>query len=124
MLLRIKRAEKTGFLSLKEFGLKEIPPQVFTILSLHTLILSQNPIQSIPAEIKNLKKLKILHLVKCELTDDSIPVDIKDTNIEDIDISYNNLSSLSNILSIASLKKLSARHNDILSIQPSDVRPH
>ncbi len=117
---RIERAKKTGFLSLKEFGLDEIPKEIFEIENLHTLILSNNPVKMIPPEIASLKNLKSLHMASCELFDDSIPEQLSSLQLEELILSNNGLTNFDKLTGLFSLKRLNLSSNEILSL-PADV---
>lgn len=121
MLDRIKRAEKSGFLSLKDYGLNEIPPEVFGLANLKTLILSNNPIQTIPKEIGALKALKTLQVADCSLFDDSIPEELTTLPLEEITLTSNGLTNFELLTKIASLKKINLGGNDIVEIPTSVV---
>lgn len=116
MMDRIKRAEKSGFLSLKEYGLTEIPIEVFSLVDLKTLILSSNPLQNIPKEIGNLKSLKTLQLADCSLFDDSIPEEITSLPLEEITLTSNGLTNFELLVKISTLKRLNLAGNDIVEI--------
>lgn len=116
---RIKRAEKSGFLSLKEYGLTEIPPEVFTLTGLKTLILSNNPLQSIPKEIEALSQLKTLQLADCSLFDDSLPEELYKLPLEELTLANNGFTKFDEITRIESLKRLNLAGNDILTIPES-----
>lgn len=114
---RLKRAEKSGFLSLKDFDLKEIPAEVFKLEGLKTLILSNNPLQSIPKDIGSLKNLKSLHLASCELADDSLPQELVQlTCLEELDLSNNQLTAFDQLTALKSLKRLVIKSNDVLAM--------
>lgn len=119
MLDRIKRAEKSGFLSLKDYGLSEIPPEVFALSDLKTLIISNNPVQAIPKEIGNLKSLKTLQAADCSLFDDSIPEELVTLPLEELTLTSNGLTNFELMTKIASLKRLNLGGNDIVEIPQS-----
>ncbi len=122
---RLKRAEKSGFLSLKDFDLKEVPPEVFKIAGLKTLILSNNPLQSLPGEIGALQSLRSLHLASCDLADDSLPAELLQlAGLEELDLSNNQLTAFDRLTSLKSLKRLLLKSNDLLAVPDSVASPH
>ena len=120
MLDRIKRAEKSGFLSLKDYGLTEIPQEVFELFNLKTLILSDNPLQMLPKELGNLSSLKILQVTNCSFFDDSIPNEIAKLPLEEITLTSNGLTNFDILTRIPTLKRINLGSNDIISI-PENV---
>lgn len=119
MLDRIKRAEKSGFLSLKEYGLSEIPEEVFSLVDLKTLILSNNPLQTIPKQIEALSKLRILQLADCSLFDDSLPDELLKLPLEELTLANNGFTNFDKLTKIETLKRLNLASNDILSVPES-----
>jgi len=127
---RIKRAQKTGFLSLKDWGLTTIPPEIFDIPNLHTLILSDNQIETIPPQISKLKNLKNLQLASCGIFDDGLPQELATLPLEELSLASNGLNTIDLLTRIPTLKKLNLQSNDILTIpatvariNPLDRRP-
>ena len=116
MIDRIKRAEKSGFLSLKDYGLSEIPPEVWELTGLKTLILSNNPLQKIPKEIAALKSLKVVQLADCSLFDDSFPEEIMTLPLEELTLTSNGITDFSLMTKIPTLKRLNLAGNDIVEI--------
>lgn len=119
MLDRIKRADKSGFLSLKEYDLKEIPKEVFELTGLKTLILSNNPLQAVPKEIAALSQLKILQLADCSLFDDSLPEELSSLPLEELTLANNGLTNFERLTKITTLKRLNLAGNDILALPES-----
>lgn len=118
---RLKRAEKSGFLSLKDFGLTELPPDLFKLLNLHTLILSNNPLHTLPPDLGRLHALRTLHLAACDLADDSLPPELAQLpNLEELDLSANQFTSFDRLTGLKSLKRLVLRANDVLAM-PANV---
>ena len=122
MIDRIKRAEKSGFLSLKDYGLEEIPAEVFALTGLKTLILSNNPLKSVSKEIGALKSLKVLQMTDCGLFDDSIPEEITSLPLEELTLSSNGLTTFELLTKLTTLKRLNLAGNDIVEI-PVSVKP-
>jgi Leucine-rich repeat (LRR) protein len=119
MMDRIKRAEKSGFLSLKDYGLEEIPPEVFALTGLKTLILSNNPLKTISKEISALKSLKTLQMADCGLFDDSLPEEITTLPLEELTLTSNGLTNFELLTKITSLRRLNLAGNDIVEIPAS-----
>ena len=115
----LERAKTTHFLSLKDFGLAEIPPQVFELLDLKVLILSSNPLRRIPSEIGCLTQLKTLHLVNCELGDEGLPEELYSLqNLEELNLGMNHLNEVEGLLSrFEKMARLNLSNNDVLSIE-------
>jgi len=105
---KLKNANATGLLSLRESGLKAIPPEVLQIAKLHTLDLNANSIKEIPAEIGALLKLKVLHLHENSIV--AMPNLVSLERLHTLTLDGNKLSSL-NGLPATKLKKLTLRRN-------------
>ena len=99
-----------------------MPPEIFEVANLKTLILSNNPISSIPKDIAKLKNLTNLQMNQCSLYDDGIPEEISALNLEELSLSGNALTSIKPLTCILSLKRLNASQNEILEI-PLEVTP-
>ena len=108
---------------MKDFGLTEIPEEVFGLTGLKTLILSNNPLQKIAQEIGSLQSLKTLQMAECNLFDDSLPEEITKLPLEELTLTSNGLTSFDLLTQIPTLKRLNLASNDILTI-PSSVLLH
>ncbi|RHY04055.1 hypothetical protein DYB36_007394 [Aphanomyces astaci] len=109
---KIERAHATGILSLKGCKLKQIPADVFSIPTLHTLDLSQNAIKELPSHITQLVALKTLKV------DGNLLARVPDLSSL---VKLNNFVADNNaIVAIdglpTSLSKLSVRNNQLTSL--------
>jgi len=118
---KIEKAKKSNVLSLKKSNLTTIPPAVFNLTNLTTLIISFNKLQNIPDEIKNLTNLQVLHASNCFLSNDQISQQLwLLPNLKELNLVKNTLIDMKPILNVKSLTKLDLSDNDILEI-PSDI---
>lgn len=114
--MRIKRAEKSGFLTLKGFNLTSIPPEVFTIKGLKTLILSNNPLTEISPEIGKLQDLKNLHLSDCQLSSELFPAEFSSLKLDELNLANNMLTDINFLVGIKTLKRINLMGNEILDL--------
>lgn len=105
---------------MKDYGLNEIPEEVFKLQNLKILILSGNPLEKIPKEIGLLTQLQVLQLADCGLFDDSLPEDIATLQLEELTLSNNGLTGFDLLTKIATLKRLNISGNDIMTL-PQEV---
>lgn len=114
--MRIKRAEKSGFLTLKGFNLTSIPAEVFTIKGLKTLILSNNPLTEISPEIGKLQDLKNLHLSDCQLSSELFPAEFSSLKLDELNLANNMLTDINFLVGIKTLKRINLMGNEILDL--------
>jgi len=106
---------------LKDFGLNAVPAEVCKLSNLKTLILSNNPLKTIPLEIGELKSLQILQLSSCDLFDESIPAEVWKglTLLEEINLSNNGLTNMEPLMDLVGLKRVNLSNNELLKIPVS-----
>lgn len=106
MKIEIKNINQSK-LDLSNYGLKEIPKEVFELKNLKKLILRNNKIKNIPAEIEKLNRLETL-----DLSGNNISVFYSKicslTNLKILNLNNNKLKNTP--LQLTNLKKLSSIH--------------
>ena len=60
--IHLETAQKTGACTLSKLGLEEIPADVFKILKLRSLDVSQNKLENLAIQVSNLVNLKMLNI--------------------------------------------------------------
>lgn len=118
MQKKIERAKKSKFLSLKDFQLAELPEEIFEIEDLKVLIISGNPLTSLPGGIGKLKDLKTLHAANCSLEIEGIPEEIYGLEkLQELNLANNNLLASGRLLTdLKSVKRLNLSNNELLSL--------
>lgn len=101
-------------------AIKELPVEIFNLISLEDISVSDTKITKIPAEIGNLKKLKKLSLSGSEIT--KLPIQLFDLpNLETLNCSYNKINEIPpEIGKLIRLRSLSISKNLITKI-PDEI---
>lgn len=109
----IANPDRTTELKLKHCDLAFFPPEIFTMTNLKVLDLYNNKIDSIPAEIGQLKSLEVLILSKNELV--YLPDELFELpNLKVLSLHHNNLASLpANIGNLKNLEELRLDYNEL-----------
>ncbi|XP_035825487.1 protein flightless-1 homolog isoform X3 [Aplysia californica] len=104
------------FVDLSSNNLETLPPQMRRLTSLQTLILDNNPL--IHAQLRQLPVLTALQTLRMRNTQRTLsnfPTGLDTlTNLQDVDLSYNNLTRVPEALyKLSSLKRLNLSDNEI-----------
>ncbi len=115
----IENKEAITELYLSENKLESLPAEIGLLIKLEYLDLSSNKLQSLPAEIGLLKNLQILHLYNNELK--SLPVEISRLiNLKNLGLPDNKLESLpAEIGLLTNLQILDLYNNKLQSLPPT-----
>lgn len=117
----IEKAKQSNSLFLKKLPLTKIPDEVFQLTNLQTLVLSGLKLEKIPSEIGKLTNLTTFNAVDCGLYDNQIAPELWSLEkLEDLCLSKNKLTNVSNITKLTNLKTVDLSENEILKV-PSDI---
>jgi len=116
---RLERASKTGSLTLSDRK-KEVPKEVFALVQLHTLNLSDNVLEAIPPGLSALTKLKNLSLRANRLK--SIDTGIEAlVRLEVLTLDNNRLTSIPSVVfKLPSLRQLTFSDNQVKEL-PAEI---
>lgn len=123
---KIERAKKSGFLSLKDFKMAQLPESLFELTNLKVLIISGNPLVNLPAQLANLTNLQTLHASNCDLEDGCIPEELYAAlpNLVELNIAQNHITSIQGIFNgFPNLKRVNMSQNEILSLPEDETFP-
>lgn len=111
--IELELSLKTGFLSLKECGLIEVPEKIYSMTHLISIDLSGNNIMRLSKRISNLKDLRVLNLSDNAI--ENLPNELGLIScLEDLNISSNCLSAIpEDIKKLKNLKQISINNNPL-----------
>jgi len=117
----IEKAKQSNTLFLKKPPITKIPDEVFQLTNLQVLVINGLKLEKIPSEISKLTNLTTLHAVDCNLYDNQLAPEVWGLEkLEELNLSKNKLTNVSNVTKLANLKTLDFSENEILKV-PSDI---
>jgi len=117
----IEKAKASNTLFLKKLPLTKIPDEVFQLTNLQVLVINGLRLEKIPAEIGKLTNLTTFHAVDCRLYDNQLAPELFTLNkLEELNLSKNKLTNVSNVTKLGNLKTLDLSENEILKV-PGDI---
>jgi len=117
----IEKAKQSNTLFLKKLPITKIPDEVFQLTNLQVLVLSGLKLEKIPSEISKLTNLTTLHAVDCGLYDNQLAPEVWGLEkLEELNLSKNKLTNVSNVTKLSGLKTLDFSENEILKV-PGDI---